>query len=107
MSDSPEINLTNLAREEYERVNREVLQRRQCRSNVFITTLITLTTSGLAMIGFVNGFEGLESARPWLMVGVVIPLAVLTVAILVTIHKAGAINLRLGYLGALGKSEII
>ncbi|MFC1783786.1 hypothetical protein ACFL02_09425 [Planctomycetota bacterium] len=93
----------DLAMCDYNNVYQEIFQRRRCRSSIFLTTLAAMITSGFALIGFVKGFGGIEAARRWIMLGTFIPLGILTIAILATIHKVRTINLRTGYLAALGE----
>lgn len=79
-------------------VQREIIERRRCRTSLFTTILIVMTTAGFALIGFIQGFGGIEKARQWIMFGSAIPLGILTTTILIMIQKARAINYRIGFL---------
>jgi hypothetical protein len=100
-------------------VHKEVGDIKSCRANIFVGTLGLLGAVGVAILGIL-GAAGSASIlgignwpigkitksaawQNWLPLAALIPVALLTSAISATIHKARKINMRRGYLEALGE----
>lgn len=95
---------------DYELVHREILDIKQCRTNIFMGTLGVLGAGAVAMLLGVR--EGMAAGEPagaaasweaWLPLAALIPTVLLLCAILSTIHKARGINERAGYMEAIGE----
>lgn len=98
-----------LAKEDCKIVHNETRLIEGCRSSVFIGTIGALgaiaTATGI-MTGAVVGaaFEGKNTYDHWraILLGCTIAIILLTIGILITMEKARALNLRRGFLVAIG-----
>ncbi len=91
--------LLELMQGDYDRVAQEIIQERSSRGMVFVTTLGAMSTAAFALIALTNN-SGVSLPR-WILWGTLIPMILLIISILVTIHKTRAINLRTSYLATL------
>ena len=95
----------DLARRDYREVHEEIRAIQRCRNNIFLGTLAAIATwitgaVGMALSHPLGGADQVGQAI-WVLVGASVPYFLLTVAILATIEKARAINVREGFLCAL------
>ena len=88
-----------LAQEDYAQVNTEIRDIQNCRSHIFLGTLAATATWLMAAIGLVVANQ-LKNISFWIVIGAALPFSFLTIAILASIEKARAINLRRGFLAA-------
>lgn len=86
------------AQMDYDLVHRETIDIKTCRTNIFIVMLSVIGAIGVSLLGM----HSRTDFGKWLLPASLVPLLLLTVAILSTIHKARGLNKRLGYLEALG-----
>ena len=88
----------DLARIDVNTVNNEMVLIRNCRSQIFLSTLGAVAVWIMSAIGL--GIANQLHPSIWLTLGAAFPYAALTVGILSMMEKANAINLRKGYLAA-------
>jgi hypothetical protein len=93
----------DFAKMDYDTVHREIIDIKSCRTNIFVGTLGIIGAISVAILGILGAKEGGAPLLAWLPWAAAIPVALLTSAILATIHKARAINERIGYMEALSK----
>jgi hypothetical protein len=87
---------------DYQTVHKEVIDIKSCRTNIFIGTLGLLSAAAMAVLTIWGSRESYSWVK-WLPAASLIPLFLLSSAILSTIHKARGINKREGYMEILGE----
>lgn len=113
--------ILGFAQRDYDVVHREIIDIKSCRTNLFLGTLGILGAVGTAILGIIGisrpqpwqaSFLGIfnmtfpvqeTSWHNWLFWASFIPVVLLVCAILSTIHKARGLNMRTGYMEALGE----
>jgi hypothetical protein len=90
-----------LAHEDYRIVNEEIIHIQACRNQIFIGALAAISAWIITALGV--GLPGRLMFPSWLALGASFPYIILSVALFATIEKANAINLRRGFLAALGE----
>jgi len=90
------------ARMDYKMVHREIMDIKSCRTNLFMGTIAVIGGVGIAILG-IRGTLKESPWQNWLPLATMIPIGLLTSAIFATIHKARGINVRAGYMEALGE----
>jgi len=99
VGDETNIEKLNFAKMDYDQVHRETIDIKSCRTNIFVAVLSVLGAIGVAIIGLKTN----PSFNRWLFLASLLPLLLLTAAILSTFHKARGLNRRLSYLEALSE----
>jgi hypothetical protein len=92
----------DFAKMDYNTVHREIMDIKSCRTHIFVGTLGVIGALGVAVLGIL-GRTSRSGWELWLPFAAAIPTLLLTCAILSSIHKARALNERIGYLEILGE----
>ena len=90
------------ALKDYDVVHTEIMDIKSCRTNIFVGTLGFVGAVGIAILGIVGASDA-ASWLEWLPWAALIPVGLLTSAILATVHKARGISVRAGYMEALSE----
>lgn len=99
-ADSSTVGSLNLARTDYTEVFSEINSIQTCRSQVFLGTLAAIAAWVAGAIALVVTNK-LVSIGIWTLFGAVVPYVLLTIAVLISIEKSRALNVRRGFLAAL------
>lgn len=92
----------NLLKTDYCLVHDEVLKIKSCRSSIFVGTLGVISTLGAAILTII-GSEFRSNLTIWLPLATLIPIALLTCALLSTVYKARNMNIRFSFLEVAGE----
>ena len=88
-----------------ELVHREIIDIKTCRTNIFMGTLGVLGAVGVGILSVV-GLNDKTSLFTWLPWAAAVPIILLIIAMLATIHKARGLTERVGYFRAVYENLI-
>lgn len=92
----------NFAKMDYNLVQGEIIDIKGCRTNIFMGTLGVIGAVAAAIVAIV-GSETSTNWPTWLPLASMVPIALLTSALLSTAHKARGLNLRVSFLEVMGE----